>query len=118
MYKELTLVKSLEEIKEFFLENLEDNFFTENELKLAEQKNVIKSLGARYLIKKSILEYLDIENKYKDIEIVNHSTGKPIVTFMASVKEKIRESGITNVQVSISHSRNFISSIVILDKDV
>jgi holo-[acyl-carrier protein] synthase len=118
MYKELTLIKSIEEIKTFFLENLEDNFFTENELKLVEQKNKIKSLGARYLIKKSILEYLAIENKYKDIEIVNQSTGKPIVKFTGSVKEKIKESGITNVQISISHSRNFISSIVILEQDV
>ncbi|NOQ27669.1 MAG: hypothetical protein GQ564_20080 [Bacteroidales bacterium] len=118
MYKELTRINSVEEIKEFFSKNLQDNFFTENELKLAEKKNVIKSLGARYLIKKTILEYLDIENKYKDIEIVNHSTGKPIVIFTGSVKEKIRESGITNVQVSISHSRNFISSIVIIEKDV
>lgn len=118
MYKELTLIKSVEEVKEFFLENLEDNFFTENELKLTEQKNHIKSLGARYLIKKSILEYLGVENKYKDIEIVNQSTGKPIVIFIGNVKEKIRNMGIVNVQISISHSRNFISSIVIIEQDV
>ncbi|MDA3953902.1 MAG: hypothetical protein PF485_09660 [Bacteroidales bacterium] len=118
MYNELTLIKSVEAIKGFFLENLEVNFFTENELKIIEHKNFVKSLGARYLIKKMILEYLAIENRYKDIEIENRSTGKPIIKFTGTVKEKIKESGITNVQISVSHSRNFITSIVILEQDV
>ena len=115
MYNELTVIKPVEEIEFFFVKNSMNLFFTSKELRLAEQKNKIKSLGARYLIKKLILEYLAITDGYKDIEIVNRDTGKPIVEFTGMIKKKIKESGIVNIQISISHSRNFITSIVIIE---
>jgi phosphopantetheine--protein transferase-like protein len=118
MFEELTQVKSVDEIKSVFLNESEDFFFTDNELKHAEQKNKIKSLGARYLIKKSILDYLSFENGFKDIEIINQKNGKPIVELMGRVLKEMKELEISNIQISISHSRGFITSLVILEKDV
>ena len=118
MFKEIIQTKSVEEIKILFSEKSEAVFFSEEEFRSVEKKNKIKSLGARYLIKNSILDYLAIENNYKDIEIVNQSSGKPIIKFAGNVQGKLNELNISNVQISISHSRNFISSIVILEQDV
>jgi len=118
MYNEITQIKSVEEIEIILLKNAEEYFFNKNELKSVEHKNKIKSLGARYLIKKSILDYLNLHEDYKDIEIDSDEQGKPFVRFIGRVKKKIEEMGIGNVQVSISHSRNFISTLVVLDKNV
>ena len=118
MYKEITQVKSVEEIGVILSNHSDDYFFNENELKSVENKNTVKSLGARYLIKKTILDYLNLDKNYKDIEIESEKHGKPIIGFIGKVKMKIDEKGINNVQVSISHSRNFISTLVVLEQNV
>lgn len=115
MYKELVQVKSIDEIKSILLNHSDDYYFTGKELKSVENKNVIKSLGARYLIKKSILDYLNMNNEYLDIEIENTRDCKPFVSFGGKVKEKINEQRIQNAQISISHSRNFVSTLVIME---
>ena len=115
MYKEFTQVKSVDEITTILNNYADDYYFTDNELNSVKNKNAIKSLGARFLIKKSILDYLNLSEDYKDIEIENEEHGNPIVRFVGNVKEKINEIGIKNVQISISHSRNFISTLVILE---
>lgn len=118
MYKEIIQVKSVEEIEAILFKYADDYYFVDNELKSVKNKNTVKSLGARYLIKKSILEYLNLDKKYKDIEIKNEEQGKPNIGFTGKVKEKIEEIGIKNVQVSISHSRNFITILVVLEQNV
>lgn len=118
MIKEITQVKSVEEIEKYLSKHSDDYYFNDNELKSVKNKNAVKSLGARYLIKQSVLDYLNLDENYKDIEIENTEEGKPIIRFTGIVKEKVDENGINNVQISISHSRNFISSLVVIEKDV
>ena len=118
MYKEISQVKSVEEIGVILSNHSDDYFFNENELKSVKNKNIVKSLGARYLIKESILDYINLDENYKDIEIENEEHGKPIIGFTGKVKEKFKEMGVDNVQISISHSRNFISTLVVLEQNV
>ena len=115
MYKEFVQVKAVDEVKAILLKHSDDFYFTDNELKSVEPKNTVKSFGARYLIKKSILDYLKMNEEYHDIEIKNNREGKPFVSFKGKVKEKINEQKNQNIQVSISHSRNFISTLVIVE---
>lgn len=120
MFKEIIQVKSVAEIEEV-LGNHTDYYyyyFNDNELESVRNKNNIKSIGARYLIKKSILDYLNLHKQFKDIEIESDERGKPNVGFTGEVEREIKEQGINNVQVSISHSRNFISTLVVFEKDV
>ena len=63
MYKEIIQVKSVEEIEAILFKYADDYYFVDNELKSVKNKNTVKSLGARYLIKKSILEYLNLDKK-------------------------------------------------------
>lgn len=118
MHKEITYVKSVKEIEAILLEKDLEYYFIDKEIKSVEHKNSVKSLGARYLIKKSILDFLNLNDGYKDIAIESNEQGKPNVEIIRKVKEKIDERGIKNVQISISHSRNFISTLVVLEKDV
>ena len=114
MFKEILKVKTVKEI-EAILSEANNSFFLDNELESVQYKNTAKSLGARYLIKKSIIDYLCLGDEFKDIEIKNHSNGNPVVQIYGKAKEVIDEKGIKNVQVSISHSRNYISTLVIIE---
>ncbi len=115
MYKEIEQIHSVDEIEQVLKKHTTDYYFSEDEIKLVENKNAIKSLGARYLIKKSILDFLNLENEFKDIKIENDRNGKPFVSFMNKVKERINQERIQNVQVSISHSRNYITTLVVIE---
>jgi len=115
MFKEISITKSVKDIEFVFQSNPHDYFFTSNELDSVEHKNVIKSLGARYLIKRAILDYIDRGDSYLEIEIKNDEQEKPDIVFYNRVKNRIKEMGINNVQISISHSRNFIAIMVILE---
>lgn len=115
MYLEIEHVKSVSEIEQILFKQSDDFYFIDNEVKSVEYKNSVKSLGARYLIKKSILDYLKIENNFDDIEIANEESGKPVVIFRNYVQERIQEEDIKNVQVSISHSRNFVTTLVVIE---
>ncbi|HAF28758.1 MAG TPA: hypothetical protein DCG75_06890 [Bacteroidales bacterium] len=115
MIREIVKTKSIEEIEEILFKQTDDYYFIEKELKSVEHKNTIKSLGARYLIKLSILEFLKLTKEFNDIEIENEESGKPILIFKGEVKDKLKENGISNVHVSISHSKNYISTLVILE---
>jgi len=115
MYKEIEQVKSFEEIEEILFKHADDYQFIDSNLKSLEHKNIVKKLGARYLIKKSILDYLGLEDYFNDIDIENEESGKPVVSFKGFVDEKLKEQSIKNVQVSISHSRNYVTTLVILE---
>jgi phosphopantetheinyl transferase (holo-ACP synthase) len=117
MFKEIVQVKSLEEIKAIILKN-SSKYFTEKELKSVEDKNTIKSLGARYLIKRSVLDYLKLENQYHDIEIENEDDGKPILKYLGVVLKIAIEMNIADIKISISHSGNFVSTLVVIEENV
>ncbi len=115
VYKEILKTKSVEEIEAILFKKADDYYFIDKELKSVEYKNSVKSLGARYLIKLSLLEFLGLKSEYNNIEIENEESGKPILIYKGKVKEKLQEKEISNVHVSISHSRNYISTLVVLE---
>ena len=115
MYREFVQIKSLKEVELIVSKYTNNDLFTDNELNFVAFKNKAKSLGARYLIKKSILDFLDLKNGFIDIEIANEKQGKPFVTFKGKVRNMLDEMKINNIQVSISHSKNFISTLVVME---
>ena len=115
MHIALEKVLSILEIENLLSGKPDNYFFTENELESAKQKNRKKSLNARYLIKKTILDYLDLKNDYMDIEIENDISGKPIIRFKGKVNKQIKNKQIINIQISISHSKNYIATLVTIE---
>ena len=115
MFKEISITKSVKDVETMLQNNPQDYYFTTRELDSAEHKNAIKSLGARYLIKRAILDHIDRGDSYLEIEITNDEQENPDIVFYNRVKNKVNEMGINNVQISISHSKNFIAILVILE---
>ena len=111
MYQEITHIKTVDEIAKFFKEKSFECFFSQNELKSVESKNQVKSLGARYLIKKSILDYFKLGDYYKDIKIRYGKNGKPEIFLDNNIKKEIKNT----IHISLSHSRNYISTLVVIE---
>lgn len=72
------------------------------------------SLAGRYLIKKSICNYLNEPGKMNAIEILNNDAGKPDVHIGDELVNAAREAGIKKILCSISHSKNFIAGMTII----
>jgi holo-[acyl-carrier-protein] synthase len=115
MFKEISITKSVRDVETLMRNQPEEYYFCSNELKSVEHKNAIKSLGARYLIKRAILDYIEQGDAYLEIEIKNDEQEKPDIIFYNRVRNKIKDLGISNVEISISHSRNFIAILVIIE---
>lgn len=97
-------------------ENTVDNFFTQTERVYCAAR--IRCLGARYIIKKCVLDYLASEkgytgNNYSEIEVVHNKLGQPMLRLFSGVRECVNELKIKNIFISISHSRNWITGMVL-----
>lgn len=94
----------------------EDRIFTKSEQEYCAGRP--RSLAARYLVKKCVLDYLTEEKRcevgsFSDIEIVRNELGRPSLKFFNGVSETIRALKIKEVPVSMSHSRNWIAGMVL-----
>jgi phosphopantetheinyl transferase (holo-ACP synthase) len=75
-------------------------------------------MGARYSIKECIFDFFReragfTEKNYGEIEITNNELGKPIVGLSGGTSDCAGKLGITDIIISISHSRNLISGMVL-----
>jgi holo-[acyl-carrier protein] synthase len=52
---------------------------------------------------------------WKDIEVVNNISGKPGFILNNNVLKIINENNISNIQLSISHTQNHATAVVILE---
>jgi phosphopantetheinyl transferase (holo-ACP synthase) len=97
-----------------FLSCEPETLFSKKELvKFSFPKND-RSLAGRYLIKKTICDYLKEPGKMNEIEIVNNASGKPEVVFGPKILPVIELAGIKKILCSISHSKNLIAGMTII----
>jgi len=76
--------------------------------------------AARFAAKESFLKALGIGLgmgvNLKDIELINQLNDKPFLKIKNKAKEILTDAGITSVQVSVSHTKNYAGAVVILEK--
>jgi holo-[acyl-carrier protein] synthase len=100
-----------------------DRVFTAHEQVYANaHKNRIEKLAGRFAVKEAVLKLLGTGWRGKiawtDIEVVNDSLGRPVVSISGEVKAIADQLGIGQISVSITHTSNFvIASAVALAKD-
>ena len=51
----------------------------------------------------------------KDVEVFNNRDGKPELKLHKKLKDKINDMGITGMYISISHTDNYATAVVILE---
>jgi phosphopantetheine--protein transferase-like protein len=118
MNKELLYDKYIELINKedfmtFFLSCNPEEWFSDRELEKFKFPENARSLAGRYLIKKSICNYLNEYKKIYEIEILNDDLGKPEVFLGYNIRQAVELKGIKNIYCSISHSRNYITGMTL-----
>ena len=82
--------------------------YTDHELNLYARKP--QSLAARFAGKEAIMKLLGTGRRgvsWREIEILSHSSGKPLVNLYGRAQSKANELGIKEIAVSLSHSREY-----------
>lgn len=112
---EISRIKEAMENEEF-----KYRVYTKREIEYCESKNVQKyqSYSGRFAAKEAIFKALSsiIEDKYKikwtDFEIINDNTGNPYVQINT---DNIDKAIIKNIDISISHCKEYATAICILE---
>jgi phosphopantetheinyl transferase (holo-ACP synthase) len=119
MGKEPTYRKYVETIKKkdfisfFSTYTNPDKMFSSKELVRYSFPENAQSLAGRYLIKKTICDYICEPDKMNEIEIMNNPFGKPEVSLGMGISPSIKKKGIKRILCSISHSKNYIIGMTI-----
>ncbi|MFH1868228.1 MAG: holo-ACP synthase [Candidatus Omnitrophota bacterium] len=102
-----------------------DNFlkriFTDKELEYSNGRSAsYQHLAARFAAKEAVLKALGNgwanRVEWKDIEVWNEKSGKPNVRLSGEVESVSRKMGVTDIMVSISHTRTYAVANAILIK--
>ena len=95
--------------------------FTENEIEYCEsKKNKEQNYAARFAAKEAFMKAIGTGwtsgQAFNQIEIVNDVRGKPEIKLYEKSKKYVDNLGLSNIQVSLSHIRDFAIAIVIAEK--
>lgn len=91
---------------------LRDRLFTP-----AEASRPLASLAARFAAKEALAKALGapVGMSWHDAEVINESSGRPLLEMRGSVRERADELGVVSVHVSLSHDAGIASAVVVLE---
>jgi len=76
--------------------------------------------GARFAVKESFLKAIGTGLgrgvKLQEIEVVNEKSGKPEIRLSGGAQEFFVNAGIQQIHLSITHTKNYASAMVLLEK--
>ena len=78
------------------------------------------SFAARFAAKEAVLKALGTglrEGSLQEIAVANDAVGKPLVQLSGHFAALSRQLGVKNIQISLSHSRDFAVAYVIMEDD-
>jgi len=91
-----------------------NRIYTDAELKLYRKKP--STLAARFASKEAVMKLLGTGVKgisWKEIETLSHPSGKPLLNLYGGAKTEAERLGITEIAVSLSHSREYAIAFAI-----
>ena len=122
MYVSRTVLKKFDTVAHIIKSAIELQSFEGEKIftgaELAYCGNRLRSLGARFMIKECIFDYIEdqtgyVIKKYEEIEIINNEFRKPMVRVFDGISETIKKMKIKDISISISHSRGWINGMVV-----
>ena len=78
------------------------------------------SFAARFAAREAVLKALGTglrEGSLQEIAVANDALGKPLVQLSGHFAALSRQLGVKNIQISLSHSRDFAVAYVIMEDD-
>ncbi|HSW67366.1 MAG TPA: holo-ACP synthase [Bacteroidales bacterium] len=100
---------------------LREKLFTPGEIAYCEPKrNKAQHYAARFAAKEAFLKAIGTGWRdglqFNEIEVSNDELGKPTLVLYGKTREFVDSIHITNIQVSLSHIRDMVNAIVIVEK--
>ncbi len=98
-----------------------DKVFTPQEIAYCESKtNKAQNYAARFSAKEAFLKAVGTGLRhglsFTDIEVVNDELGKPEMVLHGKAEELFRQLGAIGIQISMTHLRDWVNAIVIIEK--
>lgn len=98
-----------------------EKVFTLKEIDYCESKtNKAQNYAARFSAKEAFLKAVGTGLRhglaFTDIEVVNDELGKPEMMLHGKALDHIKKIGVTNIQISLTHLRDWVNAIVIIEK--
>jgi holo-[acyl-carrier protein] synthase len=98
--------------------NFINRVFTKYEIDYCKNKNnILHHYAGRFAGKEAVFKALKMSNNkglhWKDIEIICEETGLPMIILHGDAKKLAAEKKITNIQISISHEKDYAVAFVI-----
>jgi holo-[acyl-carrier protein] synthase len=83
----------------------------------AEASRPLASLAARFAAKEAIAKALGAPGGllWHDAEVVNESSGRPLLELRGTVRARADELGVTHVHLSLSHDAGIASAMVVVE---
>jgi phosphopantetheinyl transferase (holo-ACP synthase) len=88
-------------------------WFSPRELQVFTYPGNLNSLAGRYLIKRTICDFIKDHKSMHEIEILNNDFGKPAIVISSNILKAITNRGIRKIECSISHSMNYITGMTL-----
>ncbi len=81
--------------------------------------NVDQTIAGHFAAKEAVYKALRVDNdngiSWKDVEITHLGNGMPSIIFHSKAKEYIDSNGLINIQISISHVKDFATATAICE---
>ncbi len=107
-------ISRIQEAIERWGEHFLDRIFTDSEVRLYRGQG--ESLAARFAGKEAAIKALDASAGvigWREIEILSEDSGKPVIHLYGRAQERARELGLAELEISLSHSREYAVAFVI-----
>ncbi|MCB1178071.1 MAG: holo-ACP synthase [Leptospiraceae bacterium] len=109
----------IEETFERFKEKFLEKVFTKGEIDYCMgKKNPIPYLSARFAVKEAFIKAVDLPNgkalDMREIELFGDFFGKKNLKLTGKAEEIFKEQGYRKISVSITHTENYASAVVII----
>jgi holo-[acyl-carrier protein] synthase len=101
--------------------------FTDNEISYCcKKKDPFPHLAVRFAAKEAAVKALSLENRtqitehrlkiinFKEIEILNYSTGKPFINLLGSLQASLQNMLI--IHLTLTHERNYAIATVVVER--
>lgn len=117
---DIVKVERVKEAVQRWGDKFTDRLFTQGELSYCfGRHNPYISLSARFAAKEAVVKAISsgIPFSFREAEVVNSPGGQPILKVRGRLAEFLKEKGVVNIHLSLSHENEFAVAYVLLEKN-
>lgn len=119
---DLVKIERIRALAERWRERFLERLYTESERRYCfERASPYASLAGRFAAKEAVLKAMgtgwSAGISWQDIQVVNDRSGKPVAQVQGRAGALLREAGVTDIHISLSHDADYAIAQVVLTKE-